>query len=297
MIEIFSIINEFEFLQIGIIIFLGLFVGSFLNVVNYRLPIMEDYNIAKMIDSNAEKSGDVVSNIIKKYKGFNLAFPNSSCPKCSHNIRFYENIPLISYLFLKGKCISCKNKISLEYPLVELANALLWIACYLYMGFCFELLFVLPFITLLLSAAMIDIRHKIVFDSYHLLIFSLGAMYSVLGYSNISLEESITTSIFSFFGLYIFIYTYEKIRGMEDHMFGRGDIKLIGALGAWLGYIDLLTVMTLSTIIGIMYYIIIYISNVKRKNIGDLRTPFVPFLSISTLVIFIASNYYNFKII
>jgi len=117
--EYLNLLYQFESLQWGIIIFLGLIIGSLLNVINNRTPLMMAYENAKFIKNNCIKATKEVEDTLLKYKNFNLFFPSSRCPKCNKEIKFYQNIPIISYLFLLGKCSNCKTKISLEYPLVE----------------------------------------------------------------------------------------------------------------------------------------------------------------------------------
>jgi leader peptidase (prepilin peptidase)/N-methyltransferase len=287
--------SSFE-IQLFIISLLGLFVGSFLNVVNYRLPLMEDYNNAKFIKEYSLEMKKEVQEALDSGEGVNLAYPESACPKCSHKIKFYENIPVLSYIFLRGKCSGCKSKISPEYIITEFVHGLLWVGAFLHFDFTLKLCFILPLISIIYSLFIIDLKHKIIFDSYHLLILYMGFLYTLLGLNTIDITDSIVSSCTIFLGIYAFIKGYEKLRGMEGEMFGRGDIKLLGAIGAWLGITGTLSVLLLASLIGFLFFIMFFALNkIDTKNKSDFQMPFGPSIVIAFALVFL--EFFNFNMV
>jgi leader peptidase (prepilin peptidase)/N-methyltransferase len=287
--------SSFE-LQLFVISLLGLFIGSFLNVVNYRLPLMEDYNNAKFINEYSIEMKSEVKEALSSGEGVNLAYPESACPNCSHKIRFYENIPVLSYIFLRGKCSGCKMKISPEYIITEAVHGLLWVGAFLHFGFTLNLCFILPLISIMYSLFIIDLKHKIIFDSYHLLILFLGLLYTVFGLNTIEIKDSIIASCTIFLGIYGFIKGYEKLRGMEGEMFGRGDIKLLGAMGAWLGVTGTLSVLLSASVIGFLFFILFMIFNkIDTENKSEFQMPFGPSIVIAFSLVFL--DVFNFNMI
>lgn len=282
--EYLNLLHQFESLQWFIIIFLGLIIGSLLNVINNRTPLMMAYENAKFIKNNCIKATKEVEDTLSKYKDFNLFFPSSRCPKCNKEIKFYQNIPIISYLFLLGKCSNCKTKISLEYPLVEALNVTLWILAYINFGFTIELVFVLFLLTSVLSISIIDAKFQIIPDTIQFLLLLCAFYMSTLGYINIDIQEMIITSISVYFILLWFFSSYEKIRGFEDHIFGRGDIKYLAVISAWVGFVDLLNVIIYSVVFSLIFYSVLFL--IKKQNILEKITPFAPSISISFLIIY-----------
>tara|TARA_Y100000034_G_scaffold25132_1_gene29502 strand:- start:8742 stop:9629 length:888 start_codon:yes stop_codon:yes gene_type:complete len=282
--EYLNLLYQFESLQWGIIIFLGLIIGSLLNVINNRTPLMMAYENAKFIKNNCIKATKEVEDTLLKYKDFNLFFPSSRCPKCNKEIKFYQNIPIISYLFLLGKCSNCKTKISLEYPLVEALNVTLWVLAYINFGFTIELVFVLFLLTSVLSISIIDAKFQIIPDTIQFLLLLCAFYMSTLGYINIDIQEMIITSIFVYFILLGFFSSYEKIRGFEEHIFGRGDIKYLAVISAWVGFVDLLNVIIYSVVFSLIFYSVLFL--IKKQNILEKITPFAPSISISFLIIY-----------
>ncbi len=282
--EYLNLLYQFESLQWGIIIFLGLIIGSLLNVINNRTPLMMAYENAKFIKNNCIKATKEVEDTLLKYKNFNLFFPSSRCPKCNKEIKFYQNIPIISYLFLLGKCSNCKTKISLEYPLVEALNVTLWILAYINFGFTLELVFVLFLLTSVLSISVIDAKFQIIPDTIQFLLLLCAFYMSTLGYINIDIQEMIITSISVYFILLGFFSSYEKIRGFEEHIFGRGDIKYLAVISAWVGFVDLLNVIIYSVVFSLIFYAFLFL--IKKQSILEKITPFAPSISISFLIIY-----------
>jgi leader peptidase (prepilin peptidase)/N-methyltransferase len=281
-----------ETLQLCTIIFLGLFIGSFLNVLNSRLPMMEDYKNAFFVNTYAEKIKPDVAEVLEKNKGVTLSFPASRCPICGHKIKFYENIPILSYLFLRGKCSGCETHISMEYPLVEFLNGALWTVAYFHFGFTLELLFALPMITLLLSLSVIDIKEKIIFDTYHLLILSLGLLNLSYADSGLILKDQVLLTVCFYFGFYLFISGYEKLRRVEygQIMFGRGDIKLYGAMAIWLPLNQFIEMVLLSSIIGLCLFFIIWLMGSMVKELRAFKLPLAPSIALAFSFVFITGG-------
>lgn len=279
-----ELIFQFRELQIFIIIFFGLFMGSLLNVINNRLPFMMMYEKAKFVKENALEVSEEVKDVLSKYSNLNLFFPHSHCPKCGMKIKAYQNIPILSYLFLLGKCSNCKTKISPEYPIVEFLNAALWFFAYLHYGFTLELLFILFLLTSVLSISVIDLKFQIIPDTIQFLLLLSAIYMSTLGFILIPVEVMILTSVLVYFVLLAFISGYEHLRGYEEHIFGRGDIKYLAVISAWVGFVDLLNVIIFAISVSIIFYLFIYL--IKKQDILDKITPFAPSISIAFLLIF-----------
>lgn len=282
--EYLNLLYQFKELQFFIIIFLGLVIGSLLNVINNRIPLMMAYENAKFVKDNCVKATNEVEETLLKYKNFNLFFPSSRCPKCNKEIKFYQNIPIISYLFLLGKCSNCKTKISFEYPFVETLNVTLWILAYINFGFTLELVFVLFLLTSVLSISVIDAKFQIIPDTIQFLLLLSAFYMSTLGYIDINIQEMIITSVSVYFVLLGFFTFYEKIRGFEEHIFGRGDIKYLAVISAWVGFVDLLNVIIYAVIFSVIFYLFLFL--IRKQDVLEKITPFAPSISISFLIVY-----------
>lgn len=282
MIEFFSLIQYNIFIQYFIIIFFGLFIGSLMNVFIYRLPIMFMYENAVMVQNNSEKVKLEVQNILNKYKNFNLFFPESTCPCCSHKIKWYENIPIFSYLALRGKCSKCKTKISIEYPIVEFSNFLLWLFAFFKFGFTFQLFLILPLLTCLLLVFMIDFKHKIIFDSNHIFIGIIALLLIDNNYIIGDISTKILYSVIFYFVFLGFISFYEKIRNI-DTIFGRGDIKLLSIILLYMNFYDFINLISLSILLGFVYFIFLKMIN---KFDYSKEIPFAPMI-VTSFILFL----------
>lgn len=282
--ELFNLLKELELLQWGIIVFFGLFAGSLLNVFNYRIPHMLMYDNAVLVRDNSIETTKEVSDILKKYKNFNMFFPASACPNCNHKIKWYENIPVLSYIFLKAKCSECKTNISIEYPFIETLNCILWVTAYCVFGWTHELLFICLMSSIVLSETMIDLKYKILPDTGLFIIFLIPLFLSSTGNFPINTQSILIESTMTYIFILSIVNLWEKIRKSEDDMFGRGDIKYLAALTAWIGSIGILNVIFYSVIFGFLTYLFIYFKN--KENISDLIIPFAPSISISFILYF-----------
>lgn len=238
-----------EFFVIFVMILFGAVVGSFLNVVILRLPV-EDASIV---------------------------FPGSHCPVCKTDIRWYDNIPIISYCLIRGKCRNCKTSISLQYPLVEMCMALLTVALYARFGVSFDFLYYFIFAASLLVIIFIDIHHQIIPDVISLPGIVLGACGSFFC-TYLTWQESIIGILAGGGALYLIAFCYYAIT-RRDGM-GGGDIKLLAMIGAFLGWPCLLYVMFFSSLTGSIVGIATMINKNKDTR---LKIPFGPFLSLGGL--------------
>jgi len=250
--------------EVILVFLLGLALGSFLNVVIYRLP-----------------------------KGLSLVRPSSHCPACGTPLKWYHNLPLLSYLFLKGKCAYCGKTISPLYPLVELITALLLLSLYFkfkepygWISFGFLSLFSM----LLIAIFFIDLKYKEIPDVLNFLLIFSGWLFTLTGKNplGLSFKESLL-SAFAGMGLLFFIneiyYLFAKRAGI-----GMGDFKLMGGLGAYLGYQSFYNLLLVASLVGVLTYLVyqlfLKVAKKETKTEEDLlkkEIPFGPFLSLSAL--------------
>jgi len=248
----------------------GLVVGSFLNVVIYRLPVMMENEWRRECESflESEETAEATAS-------FNLMVPRSRCPNCNHPIAAYENIPVLSYVILGGKCSACKNQISARYPVVEFACGLISVAVALHFGFSAAGVSALILSWALVVLALIDFDTQLLPDSITLPLLWTGI---VVNYNEtfVTLEESILGAIFGYLSLWMVFWGFKLATG-KDGM-GYGDFKLLAVLGAWLGWHILPLVIVLSSVVGaaIGISMMVFASHDKAKPI-----PFGPYLAIS----------------
>lgn len=280
--EFLTFMSE-SYIAYGFIFFIGAVIGSFCNVVIYRLPMMIDYENALMIKDNSTTPSKEVLDVITQNQLLGLSFPSSHCFKCKHHIPFYYNIPIISYLLLKGKCFNCKEKFSSRYMWVELASAIGLLSLFLIFGPTTSFLAYSALMFLLLCGSLIDYDHLIIPDSITILALGTGLLYSMSDASLIGTKESIVGLILPISVFYLFFYLYSLIRGKGK--FGLGDIKFIAAIGAWAGIQGALMSLIIAPVIGLLFYILMLPFGVVNK---EKPIPFIPFMSIG----FIMSLFY-----
>lgn len=219
----------------------SLCVGSFLNVVIHRLPIM-------LNNEWTELSEDFLKIKPKKErKGFNLWFPRSHCPACKKQLAFYHNIPLISYLYQKGRCAFCEKSIAWRYPLIELATAFLSVLIVIHYGLTIKTVFALLFTYILLVLAMIDIDTQLLPDN-----LTIGLLWLGLIANSQALFTSLNNAVLSAAACYVLLWLFLKLFTLitkKDGM-GLGDVKLFAALGAWLGWQMMPLILLLSSLLG-----------------------------------------------
>lgn len=249
---------------------LSLFIGSFLNVVIYRLPIMLDKETRAACREYLALSEE------SDAKRFNLTWPLSRCNHCHKTIRPWHNIPVISFLFLKGKCAYCKTKIRWRYPLVELLCCILTTYCAFRFGFSWQALSAMVFTWFLICMCFIDIDTQLLPDNLTLPLLWIGLFISLFPIFILP-ATSIIGAIAGYLVFWVFAYLFRIIAKKEG--LGYGDFKLLAALGAWLGWQLLPLIVLFSAFIGIVCAVIWML--VKRQDLRGIPIPFGPFLAIA----------------
>lgn len=262
-------------------IILGLLVGSFLNVVIYRLPVMMQNAWQKECDAYLVEQGKSVTQKKTVTETFNLAYPNSRCPKCNSAIKPWQNIPILSYVLLKGACANCKAKISVRYPIIEGVTALLGALVFWHFGASNQALLGLVFVWALISLTMIDVDHYLLPDAITLPLMWLGILANIFG-TFTSLESSVIGAIAGYLSLWSVYWVFKLITGKEG--MGFGDFKLLAALGAWMGWQYLPMIILLSSLVGAVLGIgaILLMGRDKAKPL-----PFGPYLAVAGFIAFI----------
>jgi len=248
---------------------LGLIVGSFLNVVIHRLPLMMEQALSRecheYLGTPAADTGPVGH--------FNLLTPASRCPACGHRIRSLENIPVISFLFLQGKCSECGTAISWRYPAVETITAILSIITALHFGYSMQLLAALVFTWAMVPLFLIDFDRQILPDSITLPLLWLGLFCSLEGIF-IDSQASIIGAASGYLSLWLIYHLFRLATGKEG--MGYGDFKLLGAIGAWLGWQSLPLVILFSSVVGATIGMALILAKGRDHN---QPMPFGPFLA------------------
>ncbi len=266
--EIQTLLQSSPILLTVIITLFGLLVGSFLNVVIYRLPIMMQHGwkseCMEYLELEKPENNDEV---------FNLSLPRSKCPGCNTEIKSYQNIPIISYLFLKGKCAKCKTSISPRYPLIESFTGILSAIVAWHFGYSIEMLFALLLTWSLITLSFIDIDHQLLPDSINFPLLWLGLFLSLFSLYT-DAHSSIIGAIAGYLSLWTVYQVFKLATGKEG--MGFGDFKLLAVFGAWLGWQYLPLIIMLSSLVGAVIGISMIIFVKKDKNIP---IPFGPYLA------------------
>jgi leader peptidase (prepilin peptidase)/N-methyltransferase len=251
---------------------IGLLVGSFLNVVVYRLPIMLqrewDAQCAELRNEPAPQHEPA---------RFNLVLPHSACPACGNRIRAWQNIPVISWLVLRGRCAFCGTAISRRYPVVEAATAVFSVLVVWQFGATLEGAAALLFTWTLLAASLIDYDTTLLPDNLTLPLLWGGLLLALLnGGAGVftDLPSAVLGAVFGYLSLWSIYWVFKLITGKEG--MGYGDFKLLGALGAWLGWQMLPQVILLSAIVGAVVGIALML---VRGRDRDMAIPFGPYLA------------------
>lgn len=246
---------------------LGLLLGSFLNVVVYRLP--------KMMERQwAAECAQLTGAEPAEYTPFNLNTPRSHCQQCKHQIRWFENIPVASYLFLRGKCASCATPISLRYPLVELATGALFFICIWRWGITPTGLAWSGFSAALLTLALIDWDTTLLPDDITLPLLWAGLVAAALKWTTVPLGDAVWGAVAGYLSLWSVYWVFKLVTGKEG--MGYGDFKLFAALGAWFGWQALVPIILMASVIGALVGIAMKFSSGLREG-G--YVPFGPFLA------------------
>lgn len=241
--------------MIILVIIYGLLIGSFLNVLIYRIPREES-----------------------------IAFPGSHCPECDHKLRWYDNIPVVSYMMLKGKCRYCGTRISAQYPLIETINAIVYVVLYIFFGWSIDFVAFALIASVLIAIAGIDLKEQIIPDSLVLSVLVIEVLHKTLNYFISGVYPSLADSLLGLVvagGIFLLIVLLSK-GGM-----GGGDVTLIGALGFVLGVKGILLTIFFSFILGAIISIFLLASGLKtRKD----PIPFGPFIILGFFIVLLWGN-------
>jgi leader peptidase (prepilin peptidase)/N-methyltransferase len=277
--QVIELLQNSTNLQLITFTIAGLMVGSFLNVVIYRYPITlfrEWGSMAKdILTEQGYKVIGEAADVRLKDKQFNLVVPRSRCPKCQHLIRWWENVPVISYLLLRGKCYNCNNPISVRYPFVEILTAISFAFVTDRFGLSWQTLLYMAISALLIVQIFIDIDHKILPDPINYIILWLGLLASAMGLS-IPLYDAVIGALAGYLSLWSFYWLF-KLTTKKEGM-GYGDFKLLAAIGALVGYQKLLLVIILSAGVGAIIGISMMLFKMSDRNT---QIPFGPYLAIA----------------
>jgi leader peptidase (prepilin peptidase)/N-methyltransferase len=274
--NLFNALQHEPVLYMTTVFILGLLVGSFLNVVIYRLPLMlksQWRSDCEEFLAEAEENKLPNTTIKKKTATFNLVHPRSRCPHCGHQITALENIPLISYLFLKGRCSECKTPISIRYPLIELLSGLMVFSVAWNMGFTAQAAYAILLSWVLIVLTFIDLDHFYLPDNLVLPFLWLGLLIN-LDNTFIDINSAVIGAAAGYLVLWSVYQFFKKLTGKEG--MGYGDFKLLAMLGAWMGWQMLPLVIILSSFVGAIVGISLIIFKNHQRN---QPIPFGPYLA------------------
>ena len=277
MTDFITLISNSPAFFFAIVFVFSLMIGSFLNVVIYRLPKMLEQGwkrecrefLADELAQPKTLSDDTV---------ITLSTPSSTCPSCQHKIRFYENIPVISWLFLRGKCSQCQNKIALRYPLVELATALLSVVIAANFGVTLTTLFLLILTWGLICLTLIDFDHMLLPDQITLPLLWLGLLVNIDG-AIVPLSDAVIGAVAGYMSLFSIFWLFKLITGKEG--MGHGDFKLVALFGAWIGWQLLPLLILMASAVGAIIGISLMVLNNHQR---EQAIPFGPYLAIAGFI-------------
>ncbi|AEE21969.1 Prepilin peptidase [Glaciecola sp. 4H-3-7+YE-5] len=274
---IFQLMADSPLFFLSFVFIVSLMVGSFLNVVIYRLPVMMERAWKADFQAHFETDVSTLGSNTDSTEStpFNLIKPDSTCPKCQHKIRAWENIPVLSWLLLRGKCSQCKNAISIRYPLIELGTALcsVWIAWHF--GYSWSALAGVVMTWILVALIFIDIDTMLLPDQLTLPLLWMGLLFSIVNPA-VTSADSIIGATVGYLSLWSVYWAFKLLTGKEG--MGYGDFKLLAALGAWMGWQYLAIVVLMSSLVGAV--IGISVLSFQGKDKGQ-AIPFGPYLAIA----------------
>ena len=281
--ELIALLQDNMSVALTVFTLLGLCVGSFLNVVIHRIPLMMNnawrqecsYFLAQQADMPTE-SAQIMSDIVATDTPITLSKPASRCPNCAHKISWTENIPLVSWLLLRGRCSDCKARISVRYPFVELVTALLSVLAIYHFGVNATGLSALVLVWTLIALTGIDFDTQLLPDRLTFPLAGLGLAVNSQGWF-VSPTQSIWGLLLGFLSLWVVVKIFYLIT--KKHGMGQGDFKLLAVLGAWLGPMMLPLIILLSSLIGSIVGIILL------KKQGESRPfAFGPYIAIAGII-------------
>jgi len=257
---------------IGAVVFwFGAIIGSFLNVVIYRLPKMMERDWRNQCAQLLYAKVDAKN----KKDGLNLLLPPSHCPHCQHNIRWFENVPIASYLFLHGKCSCCKQPISIRYPLIEILSAVLSTIIILHFGLNAAGFSALLLTWALIALAAIDFDTQLLPDDITLPLLWFGLVINILTVHS-TLNDAVIGAIVGYLSLWSIYWAFKLLTGKEG--MGYGDFKLLAVFGAWLGWQAVPIIIIISSVMGSVIGIGLIL--IKGRD-SQLPISFGPYLAIA----------------
>jgi leader peptidase (prepilin peptidase)/N-methyltransferase len=253
----------------------ALLIGSFLNVIIYRLPLMMQRDWREQCDElSKEPAPDLPEG------KFNIVVPRSRCPACGAAIKAWQNIPVLSYLLLGAQCSNCQKSISVRYPLVETLTAILAAICAWHFGFGWEALMAIGLSFALVAISLIDVDHQIIPDSIVIPLMWVGLamslFYPLAGADTLFIapQDAIVGALAGYLSLWSVYQLFKLVTGKEG--MGYGDFKLLAALGAWLGWQALPTIILMSAVVGAVIGIVLIVFRGRDRQIP---IPFGPYLA------------------
>lgn len=264
--ELIQYLQSSALAWLTVILLLGLMVGSFLNVVIYRLPLMmqrEWQAECAALNGQEAAQGDK----------FNLSVPRSRCPHCQHAISAVENIPVVSYLFLAGKCRACRAPISFRYPAIEALTGVMSALVAWHFGVSWACAGALLLTWSLIALTFIDVDQQLLPDKITLPLVWLGLLFNLFGVFT-DLSSSVVGAIAGYLSLWSIYHLFRIVTGKEG--MGYGDFKLLAALGAWLGWQYLPMIVLLSSLVGAVIGITLVL---LKQHQREIPIPFGPYLA------------------
>jgi len=277
MLDTFGLLHDQYPAVFSLFVFIfGTLVGSFLNVVIFRLPLILE-------QTWKEEAGLILDQVLKAEPPITLWGPRSACPSCSSTIRAYDNVPIISFLLLQGRCRDCSHRISLRYPLIELFTGLVTLGLLMVLGWNATFAAALVLSYGLIALTFIDFDHQILPDQITLSGIWIGLLVN-LNDIFCSLEEAVIGAVAGYLSLWIVYQGFKLATGKEG--MGFGDFKLLAALGAWFGWMALPGIVLISSAIGAIVGIILIVLGRPREE----AIAFGPYLALAGFVYLLAGD-------
>ncbi len=275
--ELLDAFREFPLFFIGTATVFGLMVGSFLNVVIHRLPKMMEADWRAQCLEFLHPDQVATESAAEKPR-YNLVVPRSGCPSCGHKITAVENIPVLSYLALRGKCSKCRAPIGVRYPLVELLTGVLTGFLAWHFGVSWQAFFAIIYLWSLITLTFIDADTTLLPDDITLPMLWLGLLVNAAGVFT-TLQAAVIGAATGYLALWSVYWAFKLITGKEG--MGYGDFKLLAALGAWLGWQMLPLVILLSALVGTVVGVAGIVLHGREKGA---KLPFGPYLAAAGLI-------------
>ncbi len=271
------IANQYPWFFYSFVVLAGLCIGSFLNVVIVRIPVMMERQWQAHCQEIKRENvaGDTGDDKEKTAKPYNIATPRSHCQHCGYSLRVWENIPLISFILLRGKCSACGVGISLRYPAVELLTAIMTVFVVWHFALSVQMVAALLLTWVLIVLSFIDYDTQLLPDSITLPLLWLGLIVNISATFTV-LSSAVLGAIIGYLSLWSIYYIFKYFTGKEG--LGFGDFKLLAALGAWFGWQQLAIIIFLSSFVGAMIGILLILLG---KQAASKPIPFGPYLALA----------------